>query len=378
MVLHSEEAVQFQVRHAFFRPESRMARDLGILAAQVYRQAHGSLRVLDAMAGSGVRSLRYRTEANADRLWVNDSNPDVIPELSDNLALVVPTDTAEPDASKIAQVTCLDANRIFFDCYIRQDYYDLVDVDCFGSAAPYLSTSLWAIAINGLLYLTSTDIRTVSGQPPQASLTPYGAYTRHHPAIHEQGLRIVLGTLLHNAAQKGFGIQPIFSLFTGQTFRLMVRLLSKPNLTPKNYGFLGYCHRCGTYQAVPWSDLGRSHCTVDQHPPTVSGPLWLGALHTPDFLQNMQTLAEAHGWEKATRLLQGLQVEAPLPPYFYTLGEIGRRGQCDIPRRSPLVQALHEAGFAASPTHFNPQALRTTADLPTCIAIARQLSDRSS
>jgi tRNA (guanine26-N2/guanine27-N2)-dimethyltransferase len=250
-------------------------------------------------------------------------------------------------------------------------------VDCFGSAAPYLSTSLWSVAINGLLYLTSTDIRSIAGHPPSNSLPAYGAYARHHPAIHEQGLRIVLGTLLHSAAQKGFGIQPLFSYFTGQTFRLMVRLLAKPNLTPETYGFLGYCHHCGTYQPVDWHHLGRSHCRVDQHPPTVSGPLWLGTLHSPDFLAAMQTRAQAQGWENAATLLQLFQAEADLPPAFYTLGDLGRRGQCDIPGRSRLIQALNDEGFAASPTHFNAQAFKTTADLPTCLAIARSLSDRA-
>jgi len=41
------------------------------LAAAVYRQKIGQLRVLEVMAGSGVRSLRYWLESGADELWVN-------------------------------------------------------------------------------------------------------------------------------------------------------------------------------------------------------------------------------------------------------------------------------------------------------------------
>jgi tRNA G26 N,N-dimethylase Trm1 len=45
------------------------ARDLAVLAAAAYRRAHGSLRVLDVMAGSGVRAARYISQAGADFVW---------------------------------------------------------------------------------------------------------------------------------------------------------------------------------------------------------------------------------------------------------------------------------------------------------------------
>ena len=45
---YREEQAEFQVGDAFYNPDSKYVRDLGILAATVYRQEHGSLRVLDA------------------------------------------------------------------------------------------------------------------------------------------------------------------------------------------------------------------------------------------------------------------------------------------------------------------------------------------
>lgn len=44
---------------AFYRAESAQGRDLAVLAAAVYKQQHGQLRVLDVMAGSGMRGARY-------------------------------------------------------------------------------------------------------------------------------------------------------------------------------------------------------------------------------------------------------------------------------------------------------------------------------
>ncbi len=361
---HFEGKVRFKVGNAFYRSGSQLARDLGVLAAAIYKSDTGSLRVLDAMTGCGVRPLRYWQESQADWVWANDSNPEIHPIVYQNLETAI--------TSGCCQLTHLDANRVFFDCYNRQDYYDLVDVDCFGSPAPYFSTSLWATKIGGLLYLTSTDGRTATGHLPETSLGVYGAYTRNHPAAHEQGLRLLIGSVQQQAATKGLGIEPIFSLFAGQTYRVMLRLVKSKSLTAQNYGFIGYCHYCGDYQTVSWRRLGRVICAHDAQPLTLSGPMWLGALHERHQIGRLKSLAGEWNWSKRVQLLAVMEAEADLPPYFYTLKEIGHRGKMDIPKRSSLIQALQELGYRASPTHINAEALKTDADMSTCIAAARQ------
>jgi hypothetical protein len=47
---------------AFYRAESAQGRDLAVLAAALQRRTTGRLRVLDVMAGSGMRGARYLTQ----------------------------------------------------------------------------------------------------------------------------------------------------------------------------------------------------------------------------------------------------------------------------------------------------------------------------
>lgn len=361
-----EGKAHFQIGNTFYRPQSQIGRDLGLLAAAIYKVDTDRLRVLDAMTACGVRALRYVLESQADWVWANDANPEVNGILSQNLSAYL-----EPNSY---QITYQDANRVFFDCYQRQDYYDLVDVDSFGSPAPYLSTSLWATKIGGLLYLTSTDGRTSSGHEPEKSLQVYGAYARWHPALHEQGLRLLIGSTLQQANSKGLSIQPIFSLFNGQVYRVMVRVLANPGSELKHYGFLGYCHQCGHYETVSWRKLSRAVCHhhTAPEPLTLSGPMWLGPLHNRPMLQRMEQLAQQWHWLERVQLLQTMQAEAELPPYFFGLGEIGRRGKMDPPARDRLIQLLQAQGYQASPTHINAQAIKTNAAIATCIELARQ------
>ena len=364
-IWHREEKARFKVGDAFYNPQSKLVRDLGVLAAAVYRQERGSLRVLDALAGCGVRSLRYWQESKADYIWINEGNPHLNSIIQQNLSLAI--------APEYYCLTHQDAQRTFFRCYQERDYYDLVDVDCFGNGIPYLSNMLWATQINGLMYLTSTDGRTLTGHPPESTVRVYGAIARSHPAIQEQALRLLIGACQQQAAGKGLGIEPIFSLFTGQTYRVMLRLVSKPQLTAKNYGFLAYCHSCGNYQTFSWQKLNKLGCTCSDPAITVSGAMWLGKLHDLEQLDNFIIQARQWNWHKIVKLLNIMREEIDFPPYFYTMRKIGSRGKLDLPQRSHLIQALRDRGYKAAVTHIEPQGIKTNARMEEVIAIAKEV-----
>ncbi|MBV5260292.1 N2,N2-dimethylguanosine tRNA methyltransferase [Synechococcus moorigangaii CMS01] len=363
--LAQERSIQFQVGVGFYRPQSRIVRDLGVLAAAVYRQSQGRLQILDGLSATGVRSLRYYQEARADWVWANEGNPEMLETLMTNLRRI-------PAAQRC--ISGLSLRQLCLERSLMGDRYDLVDIDAFGSGSAFVQEALNVTTLGGLMYLTSTDGRTYSGREPQRALRQYGAYGRSHPSVQEQGLRLLLGSLAQQAAQRDFGIEPIFSFFWGDTCRIMARLTRKPALTAENYGFLGYCHHCGNYGLPAWRKLSQATCPHDRQPLTLSGPLWLGKLHQPDYLTPMLSLAQQWAWADVTKMLETMLAENDLPPYFFPLKEIGARAKIDLPKLDWLLQHLQEAGFRASRTHINHQALKTDAPLETIQAIARRFS----
>ena len=132
-----EGAAHFCVGEAFFRAGSQTGRDLAVLAAIAHKDRpenkDGSLRILDAMTGCGVRPLRYVLEAGADYVWANEGNVDLRQLLNKNLSR-----SLSPEQYR---TTHQDANSVFFDCYQRRDFYDLIDIDGFGSPMPALATA---------------------------------------------------------------------------------------------------------------------------------------------------------------------------------------------------------------------------------------------
>ncbi|MGB3297584.1 MAG: tRNA (guanine-N1)-methyltransferase [Phormidesmis sp.] len=383
-----EGAARFDIGNAFFRSTSQTGRDLAVLAALSHKNRPDrkgrALRILDAMTGCGVRPLRYVLEAGADYVWANEGNVD-LQQLSTNLSSGLSSDQY--------RITHQDANSVFFDCYQRRDFYDLIDVDGFGSPMPTLATALWAVALGGLLYLTSTDGRATSGHAPDASLQTYGAYGRSHPAVHEQGLRLLMGLVAQQAAARGLAAQPVFSFYQGEVNRVMVRITRSSVWNSAYYGFLAYCHRCGQFQSVRWKKLGRVACDCSNDVtlgdrPAVSGPMWLGPLHDRHELENMRQQAilfqtyphpndpSPERWTKCQLLIETMQAEANLPPYHYPLAEIGRRGKIDIPPKQALISQIQQQGFAATLTHISPQAIKTDAPIAVCIQLAKQLHNQ--
>ena len=363
--LVQEGKARFAIANAFYRASSQVGRDLAVLAAAIYRQQHGQLRVIDAMTGCGVRPLRYHLESGADQVWANEGNPELQELLSDNLH--------QGMASGSYRITHQDANQLFFSCAQQQDYYDLIDIDSFGSPTPFISTALWAIKFGGLLYLTSTDGRTTGGHAVDKSIQIYGACARSHPAVHEQGLRLLIGCVAQKAAERGLHIQPVFSIFNGVIHRVMVRVQPRPKM--EHYEFLAYCHSCGQFRRAGWRQLGQLECDACGTPPAVSGPLWLGRLHDTDYVNQMAKLAHQWQWPKQIkRLLAVMLEEATMPPYYYPLAELGRRGQIDIPPKDLLIETLSRSGYRATCTHLDAQAIKTDASIAICIDIAKSLS----
>jgi len=277
--VRSERGVKFVVGDAFYRKESSVGRDLGVLAAAVYKKKHGHLRVLDAMSGCGIRAARYLSQAKADFVWANDACRFLAPTISQNLSLSAATavapmtdpplamrsspeedtcaagnadlgslglprislahqvaegdlqkttmlDQEEKGISKCWRITSEDVNRVLLYCYMEKDYYDLIDIDSFGSDSIFLGSALASVLHGGLVYVTSTDGFSAGGHRPYNVLASYGAFVKPMPFANELGIRMLIGGVVREASLRNMHVYPMFShySFHGPVFRVMLHV----------------------------------------------------------------------------------------------------------------------------------------------------------
>lgn len=156
----TERGFQFETGDTFFRHESATGRDLGVLAAALYKKSNNSLRVLDAMCGCGIRSMRYLAEAKADFVLANDANEDCNGVIVSNLSSVSSEDEGRWHVSHSV------ANRLLAERYVQREYFDLIDIDSFGSDSSCFRSAFDTVTLGGLLYVTSTDGFSSGGHRP--------------------------------------------------------------------------------------------------------------------------------------------------------------------------------------------------------------------
>ncbi|XP_051142880.1 tRNA (guanine(26)-N(2))-dimethyltransferase [Andrographis paniculata] len=385
----SERGVSFDAGDTFFRRESSTGRDLGVLAAAVYKKSNNVLKVLDAMSGCGIRSLRYLTEADADFVLANDANPDCGGVISSNLSNAA----AGAAASGRWEVKHADATRILTECYLERNYFDLIDVDSFGSESCYLRAAMLAVKLDGLLYVTSTDGYSSGGHRPQHTLAAYGAYVKHVPYSNEVGLRMLIGGAVREAAVLGYHVVPLFSYYSyhGPVFRVLLQVKRGKFGITRHYRFISYCSRCGNSRTVSWDDLGVTGCSCAEVPSgsvVVSGPLWTGPLHSASFLGEMQDLAEQWGWtgngtssgKHLRALLKAMIDESdPALPFGYIkIDEIASRAKVNSPRLDTLLRALHKEQYAACRSHIHANAVKTNCPMVDCVRLVKELQQISS
>ncbi len=337
----------------------------------------GPLRVLDVMAGCGIRSLRYGLEAGAGEIWANDADPDRLPLLRTNLAGL--------PAGVRWRASPLTAQALLADCLVRRQRFDLVDLDAFGCPTALVPLALEAVAFGGVLLLASSDGRSPTGHDRPAALRRFGAAARAHPASWEMALRLQLGVLARSAWALGRGLEPLFAFSEGRTFRSAVRLRRSPSLAEQGgLGMVAHCHGCGDQQVQSLLRLGRwspCGCPVPGTAPlVVSGPLWIGPLQDPPILQAMVSQAgvatEVTVLGESLRLLERLKGDPGSPARCWPMAEIGRRLGAGPPPLAAIVEDLRAAGHRACSSGIMVAQLRSDAPWPTILACAQRLTSR--
>ncbi|EDY37855.1 N2,N2-dimethylguanosine tRNA methyltransferase [Cyanobium sp. PCC 7001] len=362
---------RFRPGGGFFRPESRPSRDLGVLLLRSLT-ASAERRVLDLMAGCGVRSLRYGLEGGATAVWANDADPERLLLLQRNLAALPAAVTVRHSAHQ--------AHRLLADCLLRQERFELVDLDAFGCPTALVPLALEVLAFDGVLYLASTDGRSPTGHDRPAAIRSLGAAARAHPASWELALRLQIGVVARAAWALGRGIQPLFSFSEGRTFRTAIRLRRRPaQREEQQLGLLAHCHGCGEQWSQSLLQLRRwPACACAGGTLAVSGPLWLGPLQDLPLLESMaaaEVAVVAAGGPASLglaggRLLRALGRDAGEPARCWSSAEVGRRLGGGPPRLEALLAALHQDGWSAGPSGVMAGSFRSDAPWPRILELA--------
>jgi len=345
----------------FYNPHMELSRDVGVLVARVFGRRGGGLRICDPLAGVGVRGLRYAAEVEGVReVVINDSSREAFRFLCRNLSL-----------NSLPNVTlrCEEAHLLLWS---QRRSFGLVDLDPFGSPAPFLEASCASLLPPAVLALTATDTACLAGVYPSACFRKYGALPVRTEYSHEVGMRILIGFCQRVGAIQGLSLLPLLCHSTRHYFRLyLLARRGGANRLLREQGYLLAC-RCGRRAVSRRPAGGRCECGRERE---VAGPLWLGRLGEGRFVEEMVEELRKLDFrlrDQELRMLGTLAEEVEAPPFFYDSHALARRWSLSPPRLGRLLEKLRERGYLAVRTHFSPTGFRTDAPLEEILELFRE------
>jgi len=166
----------------------------------------GGMRVFEGLSATGLRAIRYAKEVEAVREVVaNDLAPEAVRTIRRNVQFAGSGDKVvanEGDAVMVMMQHSRDPAKQF----------DAVDLDPYGSAAPFLDSAVQSVCDGGLLLVTCTDLAVLCGNHPDICFAKYSAQALKYGARHEAAVRIVLHCIQAAALRYGRCIVPLVAL----------------------------------------------------------------------------------------------------------------------------------------------------------------------
>jgi len=337
----------------FYNPAMTLARDVSVSVLR----AGGTTgwRVLDGLAGTGVRGVRYAVEGSPPReVILNDANP---------VAAALCARNAELNGVKDA----VSVTRERLETLLHRDRFDMVDIDPFGSPAAFMPGAVRAVRKNGLLALTATDTPALCGSRPKPCLRRYGARPWRGDAMHEVGLRILAGAAVRDAARLDREAVPVLSMAEDHYVRVFLRLRDGARRADAALALIGYAW------PTPEGDVATGPVLPDGLGPW-AGPLWLGPLHDGELLDAM--LADGGGPDspRLSKLLEVWRGEVDLPPLLVEANRVAGRLKLPTPRMDRVITELRERGYLAGRAHTNPVGIKTTAPIDVLEQLFRDMA----
>ncbi|TBU65737.1 N2,N2-dimethylguanosine tRNA methyltransferase [Dichomitus squalens] len=352
--------------------------------------------ILEALSATGLRSIRYANEIPLVKYVIaNDLSPAAVEAMRRNIELndmhekeVSPSESSSEKVVRPAKVRVNegDACALMYNHRAERNRVDVVDLDPYGTAAPFVDASVQCVNDGGLLCVTCTDMSVLATTNyPEKCFSNYGGAPVKAEYCHEAALRLVLHTLATSAARYGRYIQPLLSLSIDFYVRIFVRVYSSPIDVKKVFSKTAIYYVCTGCQSFYEQPIGRMvenvsgkgnvnlHFKAHTGPPVsercpecnsalhAAGPMWSGPLHDPEFVGSVLGHVESNEDKYGTSArMKGMLTELDTPFYF-TPSRVSSHFHCVCPSLDETASALLHAGYKVSRSHACAGSLKTTA-----------------
>ncbi len=335
---------------AFFNPAAALNRDISVAVVA----ATGGTTFCDSMAGVGARGVRVANEASeVDRVTIVDFNEEALKLARRSASL--------NGVGRRCEFTRSETSAYLYSRYGRDQRFDYVDVDPFGTPIRQLQAGLCATADGGILSVTATDTAVLCGVYPKVSKRRYGATPLNNSFNHETGIRVLLGAIAREGASIDIGAEPVAAHATRHYLRVFARVTVGALRADRALGRMGFVVWCPSCGHASTSASKESTCEKCSRKAMAAGPLWLGELSDDAVVRESADRAEEMKLSSAARLLRSLRGVGSFPPWSFDIDRVCSGLKLPTVSERAVYDRLGERGFRAVRTPFERTGVKTDA-----------------
>ncbi len=344
----------------FFNPAAALNRDVTVALAAV----GGGRTFCDSMAGVGGRGVRVAKEVEGvSSVTLVDFNEPALRagERSARLNRV-----AGRCSFELSETNAFLASR-----FGRDQRFDYVDVDPFGTPIRHIQAALAATSDGGVLSLTATDTAVLCGVQEGTCRRRYGGSPLNNHFHHETGIRVLLGAVARLGAMLDIGAEPVAAHSTRHYLRVFVRVragASRADAALKGVGSVSWCHHCGEASSgvVP-----SPVCPRCGKKAKVAGPLWVGKVTEEETVRAAARAAQEKGLARAATMLGSLVGVDGFPPWSFSLERVCSALKVASAPEDRVYRALAQSGRRVARTPFEKTGLKTDAGYAEVVEAVR-------
>ena len=344
----------------FYNPVMEFNRDLTVLAFQSYqRMVNHEISICDPLTSQGIRGVRFAAEiGGVKKVLISDINERAFKLAKHNVQL--------NQLENLVSVKHKDANCVLSCNASPKKRFDIVDIDPFGTPAPFLDSAFRAVRNNGLLASTATDLAPLCGVHVKACIRKYGGRPLRTEYCHELAVRLLVGCTATLAAKHDIGIKVVFSHSSEHYIRVYTKIAygaKKADESVKTLGYILHCFNC-YHRETTHQPFGNILCPECGSRMDYAGPLWLGSIFDPDFIDLMVKENKSVAFKNSARITKLLNLakdEASAPITYFVVDKLSGKLGLPSPSIQAFVNAVRNSGFRAAQTHFNSRGVRTDA-----------------
>ncbi|MDE1853644.1 MAG: hypothetical protein KGI38_07850 [Thaumarchaeota archaeon] len=343
----------------FFNPAASLNRDVTVAITA----STGGATFCDAMAGVGARGLRVAKEVGNVKVTMVDFNSKALD--AGRKAAVL------NGVRRKCEFSTSETTSYLFSRFGKDQRYDFVDVDPFGTPVRQIQAALSATSDGGIMSVTATDTAVLCGVHTDTCKRRYGSSPLNNHFHHETGARILIGAIARLGASLDIGIEPVAAHSTRHYIRVYSRVrpgASKADAALKELGYVDWCPACGEVRSSPAPE---PTCAVCGKKAKVAGQLWKGGVADVEVLRRAGTRAATMGLGAASRVLESLIGVDAFTPWSFSIGGMCSKLKIPSVPEAYVYRNLVEGGHEVMRTPFEKTGIKTKAGYGEVLAAVR-------